>query len=96
MIWQAIWVMIKHRLRMLRADCVILWRPLPMMADHAMSLRVRHLGDHAALLRYIRGEISRLPVLGNELLLLEGMDIHSRLRRKDIRRLTTVLAKLRL
>jgi hypothetical protein len=65
-----------------------------MMTYHAMSLRVRHLMDYAALLRDIRGEISRLPVLSNELLLLEGMDIQSRLRRKDIRRLTPDLAKL--
>jgi hypothetical protein len=65
-----------------------------MMTDHAMSLRVRHLMDDAALLRDIRGEISRLPVLSNELLLLEGMDIQSRLRCKDIRRLTPDLAKL--
>lgn len=85
MIWQAIRVMIKHRLRMLSANCLILRCPLAMMTEHAMSLRVRYLLDHAALLRDIRGEVSRLPILSNELLLLKGMDIHSRLRRKDIR-----------
>jgi hypothetical protein len=78
------------------ADCLILRRPLAVLTDNALSLRVKHLLVHVALLRDIRRQISRLPVLSNELLLLIGMDIQSRLRRKDIRRLTPVLAKLRL
>jgi hypothetical protein len=74
----------------------ILGRTLARLAEDALSLRVKHLLVHVALLRYIRGKISRLPVLINELLLLILMDIQDRLRSKDIRLLTPVLAKLRL
>lgn len=81
---------------MMGADCLILRRPLAVLTDHDLSLRENHLLVHVPFLRDIRRQISRLPVLSNELLLLIGMDIQSRLRRKDIRRLTPVLAKLRL
>jgi hypothetical protein len=74
----------------------ILGRALAMLGEDAWSLRVEHLLVHVALLRDILRKISRLPVLINELLLLILMDIQDRLRRKDIRLLTTVLAKLRL
>jgi hypothetical protein len=74
----------------------ILGRTLAMLGDQALPLRVEHLLVHVALLRDIRGKISRLPVLINELLLLILMDIQDRLRRKDISLLTPVLAKLRL
>ena len=82
---------------MLSADSLMLRRPLPMLANNTLSLIVRHLLEHIALLRDIRGQISRrLPVWSNVLMLLIVMDIQSRLRRKDIRRLTPVLNKLRL
>jgi hypothetical protein len=72
----------------------ILGCPLAMLGEQAWTLRVEHLLVHFALLRDILGKISRLPVLINELLLLILMDIQDRLRRKDIRLLTPVLAKL--
>jgi hypothetical protein len=74
----------------------ILGRTLAMLGEQALSLRVKHLLVNVALLRDILGKISRLSVLINELLLLILMDIQDRLRRKDIRLLTPVLAKLRL
>jgi hypothetical protein len=74
----------------------ILGCTLAMLGEQALSLRVKHLLVHVALLRDILGKISRLPVLINELLLLILMDIQDRLRSKDIRLLTPVLAKLRL
>ena len=82
---------------MLSADSLMLRRPLAMLANNTLPLIVRHLLEHIALLRDIRGQIGRrLPVWSNVLMLLIVMDIQSRLRRKDIRRLTPVLNKLRL
>jgi hypothetical protein len=74
----------------------ILGCTLAMLGEQALSLREKHLLVNVALLRDILGKISRLPVLINELLLLILMDIQDRLRSKDIRLLTPVLAKLRL